>query len=86
MQLICIFVLVFQFVFLLRMVMSFFPIKESTLAASVREVAVAVTEPVVHPVRRRLPPLGGALAGFGIAELLVLIALQILATVLCSFA
>ena len=82
--LLCVLVLGFQFFFLLRMVLSFFPIQEGTLSGSVREFAFSITEPVVLPLRRRLPPLPGGLAGFGIAELLVLIGLQILAVIVCS--
>jgi uncharacterized protein YggT (Ycf19 family) len=83
MRYVCIFLLAFQFVFLLRMVLSFFPIREMTPTARVRELTVAATEPVVAPVRRSLPPLPGAFAGFGIAELAVLIGLQILVAIVC---
>ncbi|MGH1491964.1 MAG: YggT family protein [Acidimicrobiales bacterium] len=84
MRYVCILILAFQFVFLLRMVLSFFPIREGTLFASVRELSMAATEPVVFPLRQKLPPLPGALAGFGIAELVVLIGVQILAAIFCS--
>ena len=86
MRYLCILILAFQFVFLLRMVLSFFPIREGTVPATVRELAMAATEPVVFPLRRSLPPLPGALAGFGIAELVVLIGLQILAAIICGLA
>lgn len=85
MRYVCILLLAFQFVFLLRMVLSFFPLREGTMFATVREVSMAATEPVVMPLRRVLPPLPGALAGFGIAELAVLIGIQILAAIFCSF-
>jgi uncharacterized protein YggT (Ycf19 family) len=84
MRLLCILVLAFQFVFLLRMVLSFFPIREGTISATVREVTVVATDPLVFPLRRSLPPLPGGLAGFGIAELIILIGLQILASIVCS--
>ncbi len=84
MRYVCILILAFQFVFLLRMVLSFFPLQEGTLFATVRELAMAATEPVVFPLRRSLPPLPGALAGFGIAELVVLIGVQILAAIVCG--
>lgn len=83
MRLICIFLLAFQFVFLLRMVMSFFPLKGGSSAASVRDLAVVVTDPIVTPLRRSLPPLPGAMAGFGLAEILVLIGIQILIQIIC---
>ncbi len=79
---ICILLLLFQFVFYLRLVMSFFPISGGS-AAGVRDLTVAVTDPVLSPIRRSLPPLGGALAGFGLPELLVLIALQVIIQIVC---
>ena len=86
MSYVCILILAFQFVFLVRMVLSFFPIREGTVPATVRELAMAATEPVVFPLRRSLPPLPGALAGFGIAELVVLIGLQIIGAIVCGLA
>lgn len=86
MRLICILILAFQFVFLLRMVLSFFPIREGTVSATVREFAIVATDPLVFPLRRSLPPLPGALGGFGIAELIILIGLQILAAIVCGLA
>lgn len=85
-SILCILILAFQFVFLLRMVLSFFPLRDETVAASVRSMAMTATEPVVFPIRKALPPLPGVMAGFGIAELLVLIGLQILGSIICSFA
>lgn len=83
MRLICILLLAFQFIFLLRMVMSFFPISSGSPASGVRDLAVAVTDPVVTPLRRSLPPLPGALAGFGLAEILILIGLQVVIQIIC---
>ena len=83
-QTVCILLLLFEFVFLLRLVMSFFPIPTGSPAAGVRDLTVLVTDPVVQPLRRSLPPLPGALAGFGLAEILVLIGIQLLVRVLCG--
>ncbi len=83
MRLLCILVLAFQFVFLLRMVLSFFPIRDGSVSATVRDFAVVATDPLVFPLRRALPPLPGVLAGFGIAELMILIGLQILGAIVC---
>lgn len=84
MTIVCIFLLAFQFVFFLRLVMSFFPLGSGSAAASVRDLAVVVTDPVVLPLRRSLPPLPGALAGFGVAEIVVLIGLAILEAIVCG--
>ena len=82
-EIICIVLLLFEFVFLLRLVMSFFPIATGTTAGSVKDLCVTLTDPVVLPLRRRLPPLPGMLGGFGLAELLVLIIIQVLAQLVC---
>ena len=83
MGILCIIIRAFTFLFLLRMVLSFFPLKEQTLGATARELSMAVTDPLVLPLRRVLPPLPGVLAGFGIAELMVLIGLQLLDAIVC---
>jgi uncharacterized protein YggT (Ycf19 family) len=83
MRVVCILLLTFQLIFLLRMVMSFFPISSGSPASGVRDLTIAVTNPVVLPLRRSLPPLPGAMAGFGLAEILVLIGIRILAGLIC---
>ncbi len=82
-DILCIPILLFEFVFLLRLVLSFFPIQSDSLWGGARSLSVALTEPVVLPVRKAVPPLPGALGGFGIAELLVLIALQVIIQIVC---
>lgn len=79
----CIALLLFQFAFLLRLVLTIFPLGEATPMLKVREVAFTVTEPVVNPIRQRVPPLTGAMSGFGIAELLVLVILWISMLLIC---
>ena len=82
-DLLCVFILLFQLAFLLRLVLSFFPLTSESPFAAVRDVAVAVTDPVVWPIRRKVPPLPGAMAGFGIAELVILVLIQIIASIVC---
>lgn len=82
-DLICILLLLFQFVFLLRMVMSFFPLRSGSASSGIRDLTVVLTDPLVVPLRRSLPPLPGAMAGFGLAEILVLIGLQIVISIVC---
>lgn len=79
----CVLLLLFEFAFLMRLVLSFFPLAHDSSWAAVRSAAVSATEPVVMPIRRAVPPLPGALGGFGIAELLVLIGIQVLARLIC---
>jgi len=79
----CALLLLFRFVFLLRLVLSFFPIQPDTAWGSIRSLSVVATEPVVMPVRRVVPPLPGGMAAFGVAELLILIGIEVLVAIIC---
>ena len=62
-------------VLLLRVVMSWFPPSSSqSPMASIQMWLYKVTEPVLAPIRRTLPPMGG----LDLSPMLLLIALQIL--------
>jgi uncharacterized protein YggT (Ycf19 family) len=82
MDLICIALLLFQLAFLLRIVLTFFPLAPGGGTATVRDLAVLVTDPVVMPIRRAVPPVGGAI-GVPVADLLVLLGLQLLIFFFC---
>lgn len=74
--------LLFQTFMLLRLVLPFFPSADASAVTSVRSLSFRITDPVVVPLRRSLPPLPGGAAGFGLAELVVLIAISILLRIL----
>jgi uncharacterized protein YggT (Ycf19 family) len=81
-DLLCILVLLFQLAFLLRIVLSFFPLAPGGGVSSVRDLAIVVTDPLVLPIRRVVPPLGGGV-GIPVADILVLIGLQVLVGIIC---
>ncbi len=80
--LLCVALLLFQFCFLCRIALSLFPLQQASPAGHARDLAFALTEPVVAPLRKRLPPVPGSF-GFGAAEIVVLIGLAILVSVVC---
>jgi YggT family protein len=57
-----------------RVIFSWFPISRGSPMESVYSFLYAVTEPVLGPVRRALPPLGG----FDLSPLIVIFGLQLL--------
>ncbi|MGH9165237.1 MAG: YggT family protein [Acidimicrobiales bacterium] len=61
-----------------RIVLSWFPISPSSPMASVFSVLYAVTEPVLAPVRRLLPPVGVGGMGFDLSPLIVSFGIQLL--------
>jgi YggT family protein len=82
-DLLCILVLLFQLAFLLRIVLSFFPLAPGGGVSSVRDLAIVVTDPLVLPIRRIVPPLGAGGAGIPVADILVLIGLQVIVGIIC---
>ena len=57
-----------------RVIFSWFPISRGSPMESVYSFLYTVTEPVLGPVRRALPPLGG----FDLSPIVVMIGLQLL--------
>ncbi|MDA8035171.1 MAG: YggT family protein [Actinomycetota bacterium] len=74
-------------VLLVRIVLTWFPINPWSRLSRVVRVLGAVTDPVLVPVRRVLPPLrlGGGGAALDLSPLAVFIALEIVLSVLRRF-
>lgn len=62
-----------------RVILSWFPINPGTALASVMRVLYALTEPVLAPIRRVLPPMRMGGMGLDLSPLIVLIVLQVVA-------
>ena len=68
-------------VLLARIVLSWFPIEPGGALATVFSFLYAVTEPVLGPVRRILPPVGMGGMGLDLSPIIVIFGLQILSRV-----
>ncbi len=73
-NLLCQLLTIYIFVLFGRIILSWFPISSGSAMATVQDVAVTVTEPVLGPLRRVLPPLGG----FDLSPIVVLFGIQII--------
>lgn len=80
MFLVCAFVTVYMIVMAARAVMSWFPVRPGTGLASVNAVLYELTEPVLAPVRRVIPPAGM----FDLSFIVVFFFLVILRSIICS--
>lgn len=68
-----------------RIVLSWFPISPGTPLASVFSVVYAMTEPILGPVRRIMPPVGMGGMGLDLSPLIVILLYQfIVQPALCS--
>lgn len=80
MFLLCAFLTVYMVVMAARAVMSWFPVRPGTPWASISMVLYEITEPVLAPVRRIIPPAGM----FDLSFIVVFFILIILRSFVCS--
>ncbi|HUF83932.1 MAG TPA: YggT family protein [Acidimicrobiia bacterium] len=79
MVLLCAFLTVYMVVMAARAVFSWFPVRPGTSLASVNAVLYELTEPVLRPVRRVIPPAGM----FDLSFIVVFFFLVILRSIVC---
>ena len=72
MTIICAILGIYRLVLIARAITSFFPVTPGTAFAQIVEVLYKLTEPVLAPMRRIIPPLGM----FDLSFLVVLLLLQ----------
>jgi YggT family protein len=66
------------FVLFARIILSWFPISPGSVMASIYSALYSITEPVLGPVRRILPPVGVGGMGLDLSPIVVLLVFQIL--------
>lgn len=82
-ELICIAALVYQLIVFGAIVLSWFPLQPGSPVEPVRRGLHAVTEPVLGPIRRTLPPVRAGGFGLDLSPIIVLFALVLVRAVVC---
>jgi YggT family protein len=82
-EIVCTLLWLYWIVLFARILMSWFPITPGSPLESVHSVLFSLTEPVLGPVRRMVPPLRLGVAAIDLSAIIVLIGLQILRGSLC---
>jgi YggT family protein len=80
---ICLLIYAYQIVIFVRIIMSWIPPTPGTTYAQIFEFFDTITEPVLGPVRRALPPMRMGMAALDLSPIVVIIGLIILRAVLC---
>lgn len=75
---------IYIIIIFVRVILSWFPITPGTTMASVARVLYSLTEPVLGPVRRLLPPMRMGGMGLDLSPIIVLIGFQIIVGVIAS--
>ncbi len=82
--LICQLLLAYLVIIFARIIFSWFPISPESALASVYAFLHTVTEPVLGPLRRVIPPMGMGGMGLDLSPLIVIFGITILRSVICS--
>ena len=80
MELVCRLLQLYLFVIFARIVLSWFPLSPGGAMAGIYTFVYTITEPVLGPVRRVMPPLGA----FDLSPIVVVIGISILSGVVCG--
>jgi len=66
-----------------RIILSWFPIPPGSPFAAIFSALYRVTEPVLGPIRRMIPPMGMGGMGLDLSPIVVIIGIQLLQRSLC---
>lgn len=84
-NLLCLLPTLYLIVVFARILLSWFPIAPGGAMASVFSVLYSLTEPLLGPIRRALPPLAMGGMGLDLSPIIVILVLQFfIAPLLCS--
>ena len=82
-QILCQLLLAYLVVIFARIICSWFPISPDSTLASIYAFLHTVTEPVLGPLRRVIPPMGMGGMGLDLSPLIVIFGITILRSVIC---
>jgi YggT family protein len=78
-ELLCLVIQVYFIALFARIILSWFPVSPGSVVAQIFSFLYSITEPVLGPVRRMIPPIG---MGIDISPIIVILGIQILAAIL----
>jgi YggT family protein len=83
MGIVCIALTLYWLAILVRIILSWFPIGSSSPIAPVNSFLFAITEPVLGPVRRAIPPIRLGAMGLDLSPIIVLFGVSIVRSFIC---
>ncbi|MDP9402158.1 MAG: YggT family protein [Actinomycetota bacterium] len=78
MEIVCLAIQLYLVAIFARIILSFFPLAPGTVMSSIFSALYTVTEPVLGPVRRVLPPVGAGGIGLDLSPIIVVFVVQLL--------
>lgn len=84
MSIVCSLLQLYFYVLFARILMSWFPAQSGTFLGQVNDVLRMLTDPVLLPLRRAIPPVRLGTMGLDLSPIIAFIGLQLLMSALCS--
>jgi YggT family protein len=81
--LVCNLISIYLYLVFARIILSWFPISPGGVMAQVFSFLYTITEPVLGPIRRAIPPVGMGGMGFDLSPIIVIIGAQVLKSFIC---
>ena len=78
MHIICLLLNMYLFALFGRIILSWFPLEPGTAMASIYQFLFTITEPLLAPLRRVIPPVGGGSFRMDLSPIIVLIGIQVI--------
>lgn len=82
-DLLCALILLYTLAVIGRAILSWFPVSPDSALASVNGFLFRITEPVMAPIRRALPPVRAGGIGIDLSVMIVIIGLFVLRGIIC---
>jgi YggT family protein len=81
---VCTLLLLYFIALFARILLSWFPVTPGTFLAQINSALYTITEPVLGPLRRAIPPVRLGVAALDLSPLIVILGLQLIRGALCS--
>ena len=78
MAILCLFLNIYLIALIGRILLSWFPLEPGSVMASVYSFLFTVTEPVLGPLRRAIPPVGGSSFRIDLSPIIVFLGIRII--------
>ena len=83
MKILCLLIQAYVIVLIARIILSWFPIAPNSGMSQVYQFLYSITEPVLGPIRRVIPPLGVGGMGLDLSPMIVTFVLFFIASRIC---
>jgi YggT family protein len=77
-DIICLVLRLFSYAVLVRLIMSWFPLRPGTPVASIYSAVFNITEPVLGPIRRVIPPVRMGVMAIDVSPILVFVGVALI--------